>query len=133
MTLAQARAFLAENAGRDLCLAYVPRPDGTISLRAERPSIVPVARLRRPLAAAGLGAALAACTPHGATGLELEVDDPTPPVAAAVVIPDHAAPAGPPPPPVLPAADPELDLDRSPVRGSVRLPIKGRMRAAAGD
>lgn len=69
MTEREARAFMTENAGKNLCVSYARTKDGTVQFKPEPPSqIVPLARLsRRPAAAAaglGLAMALAACTPH---------------------------------------------------------------------
>lgn len=67
MTETDARAFLRDHAGEDICVSYAIKPDGQIRFRPE-PAIVPITSLvrRRPatLAAVGLGLALAACTPH---------------------------------------------------------------------
>jgi hypothetical protein len=66
MTESDARAFLRDNAGQDVCVSYAIKPDGEIRFRPEA-TIVPITSLvRRParIAAVGLGLALAACTPH---------------------------------------------------------------------
>ncbi|MGH1345268.1 MAG: hypothetical protein ACRBN8_27145 [Nannocystales bacterium] len=70
MTEREARAFMSENAGKNLCVSYARRKDGTVQFKPEPPTqLVPLGRLsRRPAAAAaglGLAVALAACTPHG--------------------------------------------------------------------
>lgn len=69
MTEREARAFMTENAGKNLCVSYARTKDGAVQFKPEpTPQIVPLARLsRRPAAAAaglGLAMALAACTPH---------------------------------------------------------------------
>ncbi len=69
MTEREARAFMTENAGKNLCVSYARRQDGSVAFKPEpTPQIVPLTRLsRRPAAAAaglGLAIALAACTPH---------------------------------------------------------------------
>jgi hypothetical protein len=68
MTESEARSFLAANEGKDVCVTYAVKPDGTIRFKTPAPApIVPVASLakrRRVVAAAGLGVALAACAPH---------------------------------------------------------------------
>ena len=79
MTEHEARAFMREHEGEDICVSYAIRPDGGIRFRAE-PKLVPVAALARRMArpgpprmgpqrmgmAASIGAAalLAACTAH---------------------------------------------------------------------
>jgi hypothetical protein len=73
MTRGEARAFMQAHAGERLCVSYACDDTGRIRFRPEpEPVLVPVARLRaRPARAAGLvaalgvTAALAACTPHG--------------------------------------------------------------------
>jgi hypothetical protein len=71
MTEPEARAFMADNAGKDICVTYAVRKDGSIRFAPERPvvaAIVPVTALARrrhaAAAAVGLGLALAACAPH---------------------------------------------------------------------
>jgi hypothetical protein len=68
MTESEARTFLREHAGEDLCVSYAISPAGEVRFRPEpSASIVPVGALgrrTRRLAAAGLGVALAACAPH---------------------------------------------------------------------
>lgn len=93
MTKDEAREFLKEHKGEKLCVSYARGEDGKIRFRPEpEPALVPVSRLRpRPVvvpqpvlaaqpielaprrasraagfvAALGVSAALAACTPHG--------------------------------------------------------------------
>jgi hypothetical protein len=94
MTKDEAREFLKEHKGEKLCVSYARGEDGKIRFRSEpEPALVPVTRLRpRPVvapqpaaasqpvvelaprrasraagfvAALGVSAALAACTPHG--------------------------------------------------------------------
>ena len=81
----EARDFLREHAGQNVCVTYKHDQDGKIQYQTDAPAptpdIVPVASLlrsrkkqdgpRRPVAAAGLAMAVAACTPHGQ-------DEPTP-------------------------------------------------------
>lgn len=67
MTESEARRFLTDHAGQDVCVSYAMSAKGEIRFRPD--PVVPVASLvRRPkLAAAaviGLGVALAACAPH---------------------------------------------------------------------
>lgn len=67
MTESEARRFLTEHAGQDVCVSYAMSTKGEIRFRPE--PVVPVASLvRRPKVAAaaviGLGVALAACAPH---------------------------------------------------------------------
>ena len=76
MSEGEARSLLADKVGEDLCVSYAVRKDGTIRFKeptpAVDPTVVPLASVRRrpsrPAAAAavaaGLTAALAACTPH---------------------------------------------------------------------
>lgn len=74
MTEPEARSLLEEKVGQDLCVSYAVKSDGTIRFKAPAadPTVVPLSRVRRPprraatavAAAAGLTAALAACTPH---------------------------------------------------------------------
>jgi len=79
MTKREAQEFLREHKGQKLCVSYAHDEDGRIRFRPEptpapEPALVPVARLRPRTAAAraagfaaalGVGAALAACAPHG--------------------------------------------------------------------
>ncbi|HWB79937.1 MAG TPA: hypothetical protein VG755_33460 [Nannocystaceae bacterium] len=67
MTESDARRFLTEHAGQDVCVSYAMSAKGEIRFRPD--PVVPVASLvRRPklaaAAAIGLGVALAACAPH---------------------------------------------------------------------
>ena len=84
MTEPEARALMKTQAGRDICVSYAIRDDGSIRFR-EEPSLVPVTALlsRRPspapvsakvdaprrrmslVASIGASMLLAACTPHG--------------------------------------------------------------------
>jgi len=101
MTEPEARAFMADNSGKDVCVTYAVRKDGSIRFApAVAPvvaPIVPVAALarRRPAAAAaaavGLGLALAACAPHD----NPKIDRPS------ITVTD--APIGAPAVPVVPA------------------------------
>ena len=73
MTEREARAFMTQNAGKNLCVSYARTKDGTVQFKPEPSAqLVPLARLaRRPAAAAaglGLAMALAACTPHSGPG-----------------------------------------------------------------
>src|SRR6188472_3887717 len=72
MTESEARTFMADNAGKDICVTYAVRKDGTIRFAPEAAPVVapivplvPVASLARrrhaAAAAVGLGLALAAC------------------------------------------------------------------------
>jgi hypothetical protein len=73
MTRAEARGFMQAHAGERLCVSYACDDSGRIRFRPEpEPVLVPVTRLRRRparaaglVAALGVTAALAACTPHG--------------------------------------------------------------------
>jgi len=66
MTEKNARKFLAEHEGEELCITYMVGRDGDIRFQPE-PKVVPVSRLRRrAVAGVGLAAALAACTPSSA-------------------------------------------------------------------
>jgi hypothetical protein len=72
MTEREARGFMTENAGKNLCVSYARTKDGTVVFKPEAaPQVVPLARLSRRSAAAatglGLAIALAACTPHSDT------------------------------------------------------------------
>jgi hypothetical protein len=72
---AEAEAFLAANRGRSVCVSLRRDAAGELQYadspaRAPAPAWVPVTRLRRrwlpeAVAAAGVAAALSACTPHG--------------------------------------------------------------------
>jgi hypothetical protein len=76
MTEPEARSFLREHEGQDICVSYAIRTDGAIRFRAA-PKLVPVEQLtRRPsparhapqrlsmVASIGAAALLAACTAH---------------------------------------------------------------------
>lgn len=66
MTKKEAQRFLADNAERDdVCISFLQDAQGEIQYRAA-PPVVPVARLLRLVPAAGLAAAMAACTPGAA-------------------------------------------------------------------
>lgn len=74
MTRKEAKGFLAENAGKRMCVSYAKNKAGEVQFKPEPPppQIIPLSRLRprpRPAVAAvaglGLAAALAACTPTG--------------------------------------------------------------------
>ena len=136
MTETEARGFLEERAGTDLCVTYAVRRDGSIRFKPEPPpeAIVPLSALtrRRAIAAVGLGMALAACSPHEHPKVhkaQIEVNDepgslPTPPI-----VPD--APVEPDPDEML--VDGELTVEPM-VRGELPpepLPIRaGGIRAA---
>ena len=63
MTKKEAQRFLADNADRDdVCISFLADQDGEIQYRPA-PPVVPVGRLLRLVPAAGLAAAMAACTP----------------------------------------------------------------------
>lgn len=76
MTESEARALMNREAGKDICVSYVPRSDGSIRFRPE-PAFVPATALTRAqprtrtvranhrLSLALGGMLLAACTPHG--------------------------------------------------------------------
>jgi hypothetical protein len=101
MTETEARGFMADNAGKDVCVTYAVRKDGSIRFAPEpAPALVPAAALsrRRPAAAAaavGLGLALAACAPHenpkidrpSVTVTDTPVATPTPPVVPTQPVP----------------------------------------------
>lgn len=104
MTEAEARAFMSERAGQDVCVTYAVRKDGSIRFAPEpAPVVAPVApivpigaltRRNRVAAAAavGLGVALAACTPHDNAKV----------VRPSIVVADTPVPT-----PSVPAAAPE--------------------------
>lgn len=96
LTEPQARAFLADNEGKDICVTYLVDHTGQIQFRPE-PTVVPIAALRRPrlaaAAAVGLGLALAACTPHDNPRIETHTD------AVQVEISRPVVPTEPCPPP----------------------------------
>ncbi|WP_146157648.1 hypothetical protein [Enhygromyxa salina] len=113
MSEPEARSFMRENEGRDICVSYAIRPDGRIRFRPElpEPALVPIQRLARNRApqrqrlaqAASIGAAalLAACTAHSDPEPE-----PAKPVAPLV---QRAEPVEPPAPVVEPCDPPGLD------------------------
>lgn len=74
MTEREARVFLKNNEGKDLCITYMAGEDGEIRFQPEK--IVPLSRLVRRrsavAAAATMAVALAACAP---TQPEVPVDD----------------------------------------------------------
>lgn len=106
---AEAEAFLAANRGRSVCVSLRRDAGGALQYadsppRTPPPALVPVARLRRrwlpeAAAAAGVAAALSACTPHGPTRpverLEPEVDVVLSVAAGGVNIPHEIAPPAP--------------------------------------
>lgn len=66
MTESDARALLAANEGKKICVSYRMSPEGEIRFKPA-PAVVPVTALRRrpaAIAAAAIGVALAACAPH---------------------------------------------------------------------
>jgi len=64
MTEDEARTFLAERDGQNLCVTYLEAPDGTIKFRQPPPPrLIPANALTPRRLAVGLGLALAACTP----------------------------------------------------------------------
>jgi hypothetical protein len=104
MTEAEARSFLHARAGRDICVTYALRPDGSVRFAPEptpEPPVVPIGALtrrRNVVAAAGLGMALAACAPHDHPNVQRsQIDDteqvdppgPTPTIPHAVQEPDE--------------------------------------------
>lgn len=99
---AEAEAFIAANRGKSMCVSLRRDSSGELSYadspgRQRAPALVPVARLRRrwlpeAAAAAGVAAALSACTPHQPfRGPERPaVEDEAPPCAApSVLVPDE--------------------------------------------
>ncbi|MGB1015749.1 MAG: hypothetical protein ACPG4T_16550 [Nannocystaceae bacterium] len=93
MTEREAEQFLADSENQDICISYKLNRDGDVVFRPQ--PIVPIARLRRApgrfkrFAAAGVTAALAACTPHGAPNelggqpeVELQAQSPGPIIPA---------------------------------------------------
>lgn len=103
LTEREARALLAANVGRDMCVTYAVRADGSIRFRPEpeAPLVPPGALIRRRAAAAaaaaaavGLSAALAACTPHDnpeVGGPSIVVEDPPSRLDATPTIPEVQA------------------------------------------
>jgi hypothetical protein len=82
MTEKEARRFLVEREGEDICVTYAVRRDGSVRFRPEPTPAAPVVpvsaltRRRNLAAAAGLGMALAACTPHAHDDVQrTEVED----------------------------------------------------------
>lgn len=111
-TRAEAEAFLAANRGRSVCVSLRRDAQGELEYadspaRAPAPALVPVTRLRRrwlpeAVAAAGVAAALSACTPHGpvkgAEKLASDDDVLLQAIAGGVNVPENFEP---PPPPAL--------------------------------
>lgn len=129
MTESEARQFMADSAGKDVCVTYAVRKDGSIRFAAE-PVVAPVVPLvpatslvrRRHAAAAavGLGLALAACAPHE----NPKIDRPTP-VAVDTPIVN-------PTPPVVPVQPvPVVEPDEVMVDGEMA-PIEPVARPAGG-
>ena len=134
MTESEARTFMAERAGQDLCVTYAVRRDGSIRFapepaQARAPELVParaLLRRRNAAAAVGLGLALAACAPHDNPQVEsgMRIADPpvhvrdarpTIPDASARIEPDEVLVDGdvgmrePPPPPPPPVPEDLVD------------------------
>jgi hypothetical protein len=132
LTEREARALLADNVGKDLCVTYAVRADGTIRFRPE-PDVVPIGALRRKRAAAaaavGLSAALAACAPHENPAVELPQmtieDSPSSNLRATPSIPD--APPAPESAPPVPT-EPELRLVDGGIRPRKLPPKPGGLR-----
>jgi hypothetical protein len=78
MSEAEARKFMRDHDGENLCVSYNVRRDGRIAFRQEA-QVVPMSRLFRAArqlpAAASLGGLLAACAPHGLDAFELKSAD----------------------------------------------------------
>ena len=127
MTERDARTFLREHAGEDICVSYAIKPDGEVRFRPE-PTIVPITSLmRRPArvaaaarvaavgASLGLGLALAACAPHDNPGALPRATMHMETVPTAVVRPPQ------------PVVAPDIMVD-----GGMRVPddiqVEGRMR-----
>jgi hypothetical protein len=129
MTESEARTFMAESAGKDVCVTYAVRKDGSIRFAPEPVaapvvSLVPVSSLMRrrhaAAAAVGLGLALAACAPHENPKHER-------PTAVAV-----DAPVVTPPIPVVPVQPPTVvEPDERMVDGEMA-PIEPEPRPAGG-
>lgn len=125
MTESEARTFLREHAGEDLCVSYAISPAGEVRFRPE--PIVPLSslsRTRRVAAAAGLGLALAACAPHDNPEVRVSSQDlvhvPTP---STPTIPTQVAA---PEPPASPPRVADLQVD-----GGMRAPdlqVEGGMK-----
>jgi hypothetical protein len=114
MTEREARAFMDERAGQDVCVTYAVRKDGSIRFAPE-PVVAPIvpvsalSRRTRVAAAVGLGVALAACTPHD----NAKVARPT------IVVPDTpvttpTVPTVPPQPPIPDETMVDGEWDREP-------------------
>jgi hypothetical protein len=113
MTETEARAFMVDNTGKDICVTYAVKKDGTIRFAPERvpvvaPAIVPLASLVRrrhaTAAAVGLGLALAACAPHDNARIERQNIT----VIDSLAVPTPAVPVVPTQPPT-PVPDPQED------------------------
>ncbi|MCH9684916.1 MAG: hypothetical protein K0V04_26000 [Deltaproteobacteria bacterium] len=83
MTKSEAKDFLRDNKGRKLCVSYSRDEQGRIRFQPDPAPVVPITRLRRGpgrkaglAATLGMGAALAACTPH--VDATAKVDGPAP-------------------------------------------------------
>ncbi len=95
MSRTEARAFMRLNKGQTMCVSYARDQEGRIRFRPEpEATVIPASRLSRRVAgrggraaglamALGIGAAMAACTPHAEAPAErdvvVEVQRPTPP------------------------------------------------------
>jgi hypothetical protein len=148
MTEHEARAFMQDHAGEDICVSYVIRSDGRIRFRPE-PELVPVhALVRQPqrlamVASVGAAALLAACTAHSdperihvdAAPTEQRVEQVEPTIPS---MPSE-------PPPGVEPCDP-LDVGDLQVGGGLRAqpipqpklnpprqPVRGRIRAHSLD
>ncbi len=116
LTEREARDLLADKVGEDLCVTYAVRNDGSIRFRPEpEPALVPVGALSRKrmaaVAAVGLSAALAACTPHQNPEVGPRMDEESSQVwVDSTTIPEQKVPS----PPVVP--DEPLEL----VDGGIR-------------
>lgn len=130
MTESEARTFLREHAGEDLCVSYAVSPMGEVRFQPEpATSLVPVGALgrrTRRLAAAGLGVALAACAPHDNPDVRATTHEViAAPLPSGPTIPVQREPQAP-----IPA--PEDDI----VDGMMRRPdvqIEGGMRAVPAE
>src|SRR5690349_19320769 len=122
MTESEARTFMAESAGKDVCVTYAVRKDGSIRFAPEPVAapVVPVSSLMRrrhaAAAAVGLGLALAACAPHEnpkhdrPTALAVEAPVVTP---AIPVVPVQ-------PPPVVEPEERMVDGEMAPIEPEPR-------------
>lgn len=123
-----AEAFWAATARMDICISYLsdehgqllfasPAPQAFVELGRVRVRAQPKPSPRRSLAAASLGAALAACTPHGEELTPLEIDE--------QVLEEASAPS--PPPVVVPPAreldPPTRELTDEPCEAEQREPL----------